>query len=123
MSRQNRFEKQLRDRKTVLLGEVHDALLRIDAERYAEVAAQVRDTKDQAAIESLAEISHAEVERDLGEVRDIDAALQRIAAGTYGTCVTCGAQIAQKRLEAYPTAKRCLHCQQSHERGRTQSLI
>lgn len=120
MPRQSGLEKQLRDRKTVLQREVHDALLRIDAERYADAAAQVRDTKDQAEIVSLTNINHAEVERDLEELRDIDGALQRIVAGTYGICVTCGAQIAPQRLSAYPAAKRCLGCQQLHERSRTQ---
>lgn len=40
----------------------------------------------------------------------IDAALQRIAAGTYGTCTTCGEAIAAARLEAYPFAARCIDC-------------
>lgn len=40
----------------------------------------------------------------------IDAALQRIAASTYGTCTTCGEAIAPARLEAYPLAARCIDC-------------
>jgi len=39
---------------------------------------------------------------------EIDAALGRIDAGTYGVCATCGAQISEERLEALPYATLCL---------------
>jgi DnaK suppressor protein len=41
---------------------------------------------------------------------EIDAALERLAAGTYGTCVRCGQQIAPARLEARPAAPTCIGC-------------
>jgi RNA polymerase-binding transcription factor DksA len=41
---------------------------------------------------------------------DVDAALHRLADGTYGTCERCGKHIAEARLEAMPTARRCLDC-------------
>ena len=41
---------------------------------------------------------------------EIDAALERINAGTYGSCAHCGQMISSARLEAYPTAKYCLEC-------------
>ncbi|HZZ96424.1 MAG TPA: TraR/DksA C4-type zinc finger protein [Jatrophihabitantaceae bacterium] len=40
----------------------------------------------------------------------IDAALDRVAAGTYGRCVSCGQPIAAPRLEARPEATRCITC-------------
>ena len=46
----------------------------------------------------------------LEEARDIRAALQRIADGTYGTCANCGAEIAPARLKALPTATLCINC-------------
>ena len=48
----------------------------------------------------------------LGEVR---AALQRIEAGTYGTCARCSAQIPVERLEAFPTASLCISCKSAEE--------
>lgn len=45
-----------------------------------------------------------------GEIAAIDAALGRIAAGTYGQCAVCGGEIASARLEAMPTATRCVAC-------------
>ena len=39
---------------------------------------------------------------------ELDAALDRVAAGTYGRCTVCGETIAAGRLEARPTARTCL---------------
>ncbi len=50
----------------------------------------------------------------LGEV---DAALLRIDAGTYGTCTSCGDEIPAARLEAYPWASVCIDCARTLERG------
>ncbi|WP_345802369.1 TraR/DksA C4-type zinc finger protein [Microbacterium sp. AZCO] len=44
------------------------------------------------------------------ELTDIDAALTRIAEGTYGVCADCGRAIPAARLEARPTATRCVDC-------------
>jgi RNA polymerase-binding transcription factor DksA len=39
---------------------------------------------------------------------DVDAALARLAAGTYGRCAVCGEPIPAARLEARPTTDRCI---------------
>ncbi|MBV6729670.1 TraR/DksA family transcriptional regulator [Nocardioides daeguensis] len=49
----------------------------------------------------------AQVRRHLAEV---DAALVRLDAGTYGVCETCGRRIAEARLEVRPTARTCVGC-------------
>jgi RNA polymerase-binding transcription factor DksA len=43
-------------------------------------------------------------------IGDIDAALTRIAAGSYGTCLSCGAAIPLPRLEVRPFASACVPC-------------
>jgi DnaK suppressor protein len=45
-----------------------------------------------------------------GQLRDVDAALGRLAAGTYGRCQRCRAPIAPERLEALPTTAVCVAC-------------
>ncbi len=47
----------------------------------------------------------------------IDAALERIDAGTYGVCMTCGKPIGDERLEAIPYATQCIDCRRKEERG------
>jgi DnaK suppressor protein len=46
----------------------------------------------------------------------IDAALQRIDEGSYGTCARCGKEIAEERLEARPWSALCIDCQREQER-------
>lgn len=46
----------------------------------------------------------------LAETRQTEAALARIDGGTYGICVECGDEIAEKRLEVMPTAAKCISC-------------
>jgi len=41
---------------------------------------------------------------------EISIALSRIDQGTYGTCSSCGGAIAKGRLEARPSAERCIAC-------------
>jgi DnaK suppressor protein len=48
----------------------------------------------------------------------VDAALERLAAGTFGTCVRCGTPIPAERLEALPWAPRCIDCQRLADRER-----
>ena len=49
----------------------------------------------------------------LRTIEEIDAALERIAAGTYGTCVHCGSAVPAERLEFRPFAAACVSCRQT----------
>jgi DnaK suppressor protein len=52
----------------------------------------------------------AQVERAEGRLAEIDAALTRIADGTYGRCTRCRAAIGTERLQARPAAALCVRC-------------
>jgi DnaK suppressor protein len=43
-------------------------------------------------------------------LRDIEDALAKFDAGTYGQCESCGGEIGADRLEAIPTARLCITC-------------
>lgn len=47
----------------------------------------------------------------------VNAALDRIEGGSFGTCLSCGGEIAFKRLQAMPAATLCLNCQEKEERN------
>jgi DnaK suppressor protein len=49
-------------------------------------------------------------------LEEIDAALTRVEAGTYGTCEVCGTPIGEERLEARPAARICIRCAASTRR-------
>lgn len=47
----------------------------------------------------------------------INSALFRIDEGTYGSCLACGRDIAESRLDALPYAEYCIDCERRHEAG------
>lgn len=112
------FSRVLAERKQRLGDEIRRVLARTEREPYAEILAGGVDAGDTSVADLLSDVAFAEVARDVAEVRDINAAQARIAAGTYGTCIECGRPIGRKRLEAYPTAKRCIEDQQRREKLR-----
>ena len=77
---------------------------------------------DQHIADHASEMFDREVDESLGEnaeviVREIDDALARIDAGTYGTCIRCGQPIPDERLAAVPYAVLCVSCKRDEERG------
>jgi len=41
---------------------------------------------------------------------EVEHALEKFDAGTYGVCENCGAEIPEARLEAKPAARLCINC-------------
>ncbi|MBI1179789.1 MAG: TraR/DksA family transcriptional regulator [Alphaproteobacteria bacterium] len=69
----------------------------------ADFAEQATDMESGEAMEALEESSR-------NEIAQILAALHRIEEGSYGTCASCGADIAKARLRAVPYAIQCIDC-------------
>jgi RNA polymerase-binding protein DksA len=63
------------------------------------------------------EIDYTLEENSEHVLAEIDSALARIQAGTYGICRTCGQPISEERLEAIPYATQCIDCKRREERG------
>lgn len=57
-------------------------------------------------------------DRNTIQLEAVEAALARLDAGTFGTCVRCSRAIAPERLEALPWASHCIECQRVVGRGR-----
>ena len=77
---------------------------------------------DQHLADHASEMLDREVDESLEEnaeqlVHEIDIAVARIDAGTYGICARCGQPIPEDRLEAVPYATLCLDCKRIEERG------
>jgi len=110
------LEQIIKERKVNLLAEIRREVNRARDENYGVLAGPVTDTGDAASADLLSDLDNAEVTRDLGEIRELDAALARLEAGTYGVCSDCGGEIDFERLLAHPVAVRCFDCQEVHER-------
>jgi RNA polymerase-binding protein DksA len=62
------------------------------------------------------EIDYTLEENSEHVLAEIDRSLERIEAGTYGICETCGQPISEERLEAIPYATQCIDCKRRDER-------
>lgn len=114
------LDRLMEERRIRELDEIRSVAERSRDDRMQErLAGRAADRLDEALGLIAQSADYAIVRQNAEDVRDIDAARRRIAAGTYGVCIDCGAQIGYERLLAYPTAKRCIHCQQEHERRRS----
>jgi len=63
------------------------------------------------------ELSFGLIENERRLLREIDEALERIKAGTYGICMGTGRPIAKSRLLAKPWAKYCIEYAREQERN------
>ena len=109
------FEAQLRAQREELMS-------RLQAQRggtrsRTEVAADKRALAEDNGFRADEAFDLGSVlgEREAAELEAIDAALKRIADGSYGLCVQCGVSIPAARLHAQPTAERCVSCQAAIE--------
>ncbi len=92
-----------------------------------EAEADVKNWRDAGFDDDLADSGSASFERETaqslsnharGLLAQIDEALRRMDAGTYGVCERCGEHIEPERLEAIPYATLCLECKRRDESGR-----
>ncbi len=109
------LKQRLNQRSQTLLQEIRQQLLKSDNEHYIELAGWVHDAEEESVADLLADVNLAIIDLHINEIRDIEAALLRIAGDTYGICIDCDDEIGYERLQAYPTAKRCHNCQRLHE--------
>ena len=109
------FKTLLEQRYLELREIIRQALMQSDQQSYIELAGQVQDMENSSVADLLVDVALADIDRHVEEIRDIDAALMRIADGSYGICTDCDEAIDIKRLEAYLTAKRCRPCQENYE--------
>lgn len=69
------------------------------------------DAEDENAAEVTTFSNNLTLERTLeSTLRDVNKALESIAAGKYGTCKYCNKEIDEKRLRARPTSSSCIDC-------------
>jgi DnaK suppressor protein len=95
----------------VLEQEMSD-LVRVLRKRDGIVIEKSADQMDSVQFASERDMAIRNVDRDSRLLRQVRAASQRIADGTFGICIECEQAISPKRLAALPWAPRCLQCQE-----------
>jgi RNA polymerase-binding protein DksA len=68
------------------------------------------ETDDDAVVEEMNQLEIGALQRGTEAIHDVQAALARLAAGTYGVCAACGEDIAPQRLAVAPAARMCMTC-------------
>ncbi len=103
-------------RRTALRAEIGQGLDKVRADRLEDLAGASPDPGDESVASLISDLDQADTSRDLSELRSLDAAHERIAEGSYGTCIECGGEIGFERLRANPAAERCIRCQTQYEK-------
>lgn len=94
-----------------LRNEVADALSGRD---FSDLFDDEDPSGDSDAVTALMLVQRAE-----GRLFEVDEALGRVANGTYGYCIGCGARIPLQRLRALPASATCVECgRRSSDRAR-----
>ena len=106
----------IEERRRALQAELHDGIDRAREDSFEDLAGPAPDAGDESVAMLIGDIDHADVSRDLTELRALDAARGRMEEGSYGVCVDCGGEIEYERLKAAPAAFRCISCQRLHEK-------
>lgn len=74
------------------------------------------DPMDEVQYATERDLAIRNVDRESTLLRQVRAARQRIADGSFGTCIECEEAISPRRLAAVPWAQRCIHCQDAADR-------
>jgi len=111
----------LRHRHGELRAAIRDQFADHDDPDHMALRNRLEDTDDWAVADTMQGFDIAMVARDVAEIGEVERALKRLADGSYGRCVDCDEPIPSARLHAYPSAARCIRCQEAVERRAAQT--
>lgn len=74
------------------------------------------DPVDQVRFDADRDLTIQTLDREATLIAEIRAALERMKDGGYGECEECGEAVGERRLNALPWARLCVHCQEGRER-------
>ena len=105
-------EKQREHFKNILLIWRNQLMQEVDrtVNHMQDDAANYPDPADRATQEEEFSLELRTRDRERKLIKKIDSTIEAIAQDDYGFCVTCGLDIGIKRLEARPTADKCIDC-------------
>jgi len=109
------FEARLQQDRVAALGSVQEEIRQTGDPDDASLEKIPNDTGDRSEMDRETDTTISMAQRHAAELEEIDAALGRIAEGNYGECEQCGGDIGAARLEAQPTARNCIGCQEQLE--------
>jgi DnaK suppressor protein len=110
---------QIQDLKLILeqRHKLLEAQETLDFSKLVKVSEDGLDAKHEEFSESNSTLAAEQelTQRHSNEMRQIEQAFARMRLGTFGICIDCESAIDFPRLLAYPTALRCMTCQEAFE--------
>jgi len=105
-------EAQKEHFKNILLSWRNNLMEEVDrtVHHMQDEAANPPDPADRATLEEEFSIELRTRDRERRLIKKIDSTIELIANDDYGWCDSCGVEIGIRRLEARPTANKCIDC-------------
>ena len=105
-------ESQKEHFKQILLNWRNELMQEVDrtVHHMQDEAANPPDPADRATLEEEFSIELRTRDRERRLIKKIDNTIELIANDDYGWCDSCGVEIGIRRLEARPTANKCIDC-------------
>ncbi|MDX1500138.1 MAG: TraR/DksA family transcriptional regulator [Woeseiaceae bacterium] len=105
------LRRRLEQRKTELLERLERIKANVRRGYHADSKERAQELENHEVVDALGNDTRAELAR-------IGATMERLEAGDYGLCKSCGGEISPGRLEAYPYADECIDCAELGEHRR-----
>src|SRR5262247_2832716 len=115
-SRYTELKQMLTERRREIQAEVQGKMRGVREEgTWGGKLNDVLDAVESAEADIQEDLEFALVQMKSETLNKINDALGRLEQGTYGNCLECGDEIAEKRLRALPFAVRCKDCEEARE--------
>ena|SRR5207247_925957 len=104
----NKYKQLLETKQTDLAGGLRN--------REGIAIEKTADALDEVQLAGERELAIRNLDRESNLLRNVRAALGRMADGSYGVCLHCEEDISPKRLNAVPWTAYCIKCQEAADR-------
>lgn len=107
---------QLQSARHALLEEIRQQIRDSEQAEQFDRWSQLKDPGDYSVADVMRDMELDQLDRETEQLRDIEDAEVRIQKGVFGECIDCDTEINAERLLVYPTASRCMECQEIYEK-------
>jgi RNA polymerase-binding protein DksA len=103
MSELKNVEEKLKERQQTLQNHIERLKADISKSHSSDWSEAAQERENDEVVNQLGDDAQV-------ELNEVNEALQRIKAGSYGVCVACGTDIPEERLQIKPEVAQCVNC-------------
>lgn len=105
-----------------ILTEKRDELAEVLRRRESIVIERSPEATDEIQYAAVRELAIQNLDRESNHLRQVEAALERLENGSFGSCLLCDEAISANRLAAVPWSEHCIRCQESSDRAQIEPV-